>query len=199
MMAASGHGKTPPIAACDAAIVPRKQTRKGNLMSHSFFIRSIATLALAASSFFAHDALAQCADGATGRFWWHAGNTHHLTGSYHGSDWRVRPGIDKPGYMVYGPYDTRFGRGEHKADYYLQVDDNTTSPNTVIASLKVYTRLGGRILAHRDLTRRDFTAANTWQFFTVRFDNPCFEQVETAIYWHGNAQFVFGQVFIEKQ
>ncbi len=167
-------------------------------MPHSFFIRFATPLVLAACSFAAPDALAQCADGITGRHGWWAGNTLHLTGAYQGSDWQVRPGIDAPGYMVYGPYDARFGRGEHKADYYLQVDDNTTARNRVIASLKVYTRQGGRILAQRDLTRRDFLAANTWQFFTLHFENPCFEQVETAIYWHGNAQLLFGQVFIEK-
>jgi hypothetical protein len=168
-------------------------------MPNPFFTRFAATLVFAASSFVAHDALAQCADGLSGRHGWWSGNTHHLTGSYHGSDWRVRPGVDAPGYMLYGPYDTRFGQGAHKADYYLQVDDNTTARNRVIASLKVYTRQGGRILAQRDLTRRDFLAANSWQFFTLHFENPCFEQVETAIYWHGNAQLLFGQVFIEKQ
>jgi len=168
-------------------------------MTHSPIARMLAALAFATSAFFSHDALAQCANGITGHYNWWSGNTYHNTGSNYGSDWRVRPGIDKPGYMVYGPYDTRFGRGEHTAAYYLQVDDNTTSPDEIIASLKVYTRLGKRILAQRDLTRRDFLTPNAWQFFTVHFDNPCFEQLETTIYWYGNAQFVFGQVAIDKQ
>lgn len=167
-------------------------------MPCSYLARTAAALALALSPLIAPTALAQCAAGATGNSWWHAGTTQHQTGSAYGSDWRVRPNIDQPGYMVYGPYDASFGVGSHRAEYLLQVDDNTTAPNRIIASLKVYTRLGKRILAQRDLTRRDFLAANDWQFFRLHFENPCFEQVETTIYWYGNAQLMFGQIYIIK-
>ena len=167
-------------------------------MPSSLLARCAAAIALALFACFAPQAFSQCAAGATGSYQFYAGNTFHQTGSYFGLDWRVRPNIDQPGFMVYGPYDTRFGVGEHRASYYLQVNDITTTPRPVIASLRVYTRKGGRILAQRDITRRDFLAANTWQFFTLYFENPCFEEVETAIYWHGNAQLVFGQVYISK-
>lgn len=66
----------------------------------------------------------------------------------------------------------------------------------MITSQQIHARQGRHILAQRDLSRHDLLAANTWQFFTLHCENPCFEEVETAIYWHGNAQFVFGQVYI---
>ena len=98
-------------------------------MPCSYLARTTAAFALALSASIAPAALAQCAEGATGNFWWHAGTTQHQTGSYYGSDWRVRPGSDQPGSMGYGPYDAQWGVGGHRAEYLLQVDDNTTAPN----------------------------------------------------------------------
>lgn len=168
-------------------------------MPHSFFIRFAAPLVLAASSFFAQDALAQCAVGAQakwGDYFWSTQLYHQTGSSFAAGDWQVRPGIDAPGFMIYGPYNKDFGVGSHRALYLLKVNDITTTPRAVIASLKVYTRKGNRILAHRDISRRDFAAANEWQWFTVHFDNPCFEELETTIYWPGTAQLVFGQVHV---
>ncbi|GAA4803172.1 hypothetical protein [Lysobacter hankyongensis] len=158
----------------------------------------LAIVAFALAGLATGRAHAQCAAGATGTYQYYAGNTSHQTGSAYGLDCRARPNIDAPGYLVYGPYDTRFGVGPHRASYYLQVNDIATTPKAVIASLQICTHQGRRILAQRDLSRRDFLAANTWKFFTLHFENPCFEEVETAIYQHGNAQFVFGQVYIIK-
>lgn len=170
-----------------------------HLLSHPLAVRAAVGIALAATSLFADRVSAQCAEGTADFALYSASNTSQQTGSLFGvADWRVRPGIDQPGYMIYGPYDTRFGVGPHRATFFLQVNDNTTTPRPIIASLQVYTRKGNRILARRDINRRDFTATNTWQPFTLHFENPCAEELETAIYWHGNAQLVFGQVQVVK-
>lgn len=173
-------------------------------MPHRIFPRTplsrLASAALALGALVSGPALAQCAAGAQaqwGDYFW-SNNLPHQTGSALDYDWRVRPGIDAPGYMIYGPYSKDFGVGPHRAVYLLKVNDITTTPKAVIASLKVYTRQGNRILAHRDISRRDFAAANEWQWFTVHFDNPCFEELETTIYWPGTAQLVFGQVHVVK-
>jgi hypothetical protein len=123
---------------------------------------------------------------------------HHQTGAWVGSDWQAIPGTHNAGFLVYGPYDTRFGTGSHRASFYLKVDNNTANPDAIIASLQVYTRYGQRFLGRRDLTRRDFTAANQWQWFTINFENPCFELLEANVYWTGAAQMTFGQLYIQK-
>jgi hypothetical protein len=153
---------------------------------------------LLASVFGCNTAIAQCAAGLAGNHYWWSANLYHQTGTWFNSDWRVLPGTHPPGYMVYGPYDTRFGQGLHRASFYMQVDNNTTNPDTVIATLSVYTRLGQRVIAQRDITRRDFLAINQWQWLSVHFDNPCFEQLESTVYWRGNAQMIFGQLLIQK-
>lgn len=170
------------------------------ILSRSFAMRIALAFAFAAVSMLPHRATAQCAEGYSGEpVLYFSGNTFQQTGSRFGlTDWRVRPGIDQPGFMIYGPYDPRFGVGLHRAAFVLQVDDNTTSPRPIIASLQIYTRKGNRILARRDINRRDFLATNTWQSFFLYFENPCGEELETAIYWHGNAQLVFGQVQVVK-
>ncbi len=158
----------------------------------------IGTFLLLVSIFGSGTAIAQCANGLTGNHYWVVGNLNHQTGAAFNYDWRVLPGTHQSAFMVYGPYDTRFGKGLHRASYYMQVDNNTTNPDAVIATLWVYTRLGQRILGRRDITRRDFTTVNQWQWLSVYFDNPCFEQLEANVYWYGSAQMIFGQLLIQK-
>lgn len=170
---------------------------------HRIFPRTalprLASAALALGALVSGPALAQCAAGVQatwGDYFWSTQLPHQTGSAFAASDWQVRPGIDAPGYMIYGPYNKDFGVGSHRAVYVLKVDDIATTPKAVIASLKVYTRKGNRILAHRDISRRDFAAANEWQYFTVHFDNPCFEELETTIYWPGTARLIFGQVHV---
>jgi hypothetical protein len=150
------------------------------------------------SAFGSSAAMAQCAAGLTGNHYWFMSNLGHQTGGFFGPDWRVLPGANQPAFMSYGPYDTRFGNGLHRASYYMQVDNNTTNPDAVIATLWVYSRYGQRILGRRDITRRDFIAVNQWQWLSVYFDNPCFEQLEANVYWYGSAQMILGQLLIQK-
>ena len=151
---------------------------------------------LAFGALHATDAAAQCAEGTQTYDYWYSANTQHETGSAFGLDWRVRPDIDQPGRMVYGPYVSGFGVGPHRAGFVLQVHDNVTSPKAIIASLKIQSRDGRRILAQRDISRRDFTVVNDWQWFNLYFDNPCGEALETVIEWRGNAKLIFAQVHI---
>lgn len=73
--------------------------------------------------------------------------------------------------------------GSHGTGFALRVNDNVASPRAIIASLKIQSRDGRRILAQRDISRRDFMVVNDWQRFHLYFENPCGEELETVIDW----------------
>lgn len=163
--------------------------------------KGLAAAALAFSALFSAHASAQCAVGASSFSWWHSGNTQHDTGSAYGADWRVRPNIDAPGLMLHspaGPEASQYGLGLHKASFLLMVNDVDTSPKAIIATLRIMSRDRRRVLAERDISRREFAAANAWQWLDVYFTNPCGETLETMIDWRGGAQMVYGQVHLFK-
>ena len=137
-----------------------------------------------------------CAVGYTSAKTWLGTNgaLGHITGHAEGTNWAVYAGIDSPHAMVYGPYDSSFGRGHHTAQFMLMVDNNSGAD--VVANLDVVTNYGGTVLAQRQIRRSDFTAANQWQIFTVQFDNPCFGLVEARVWWTGNTNTKFAQLTI---
>lgn len=137
-----------------------------------------------------------CGAGYIGTKSWGAtnGSIGHNTGQQEGTDWAAYVSSHGAGHMVYGPYDTSFGKGRHQAQFQLQVDNN--SGNDVVATLDVVTEFGVNILAQKQIKRSDFSAANTWQWFNVDFDHPCFGYVEARLYWHDNTNLKYRETRI---
>ena len=137
-----------------------------------------------------------CAVGYTSAKTWlgNHGALGHTTGYAEGTNWSVYTGIHSSGHMVFGPYDTSFGRGHHTAQFTMMVDNNSGAD--VVANLDVVTNLGATTLGQRQIRRSDFVAPNQWQTFTVQFDNPCFGQVEGRVWWAGNTSAKFAQLTI---
>lgn len=100
--------------------------------------------------------------------------------------WSANVPAHSPGFLAYGPYDSRWGVGQHGAYFYLSIDDNT-SDNAVVATLDVVTDQGRRVLARRDLRRQEFAPPNSWKAFWLGFSYPSFEETEVRIFWHDRA------------
>jgi surface antigen len=136
-----------------------------------------------------------CGAGHSGCKWWHSGSLQHIIGRQDGYDWSASVGLDDAGFLVYGPYDGAFGEGSHTAWFYLMIDNNTAN-NDVVLTLDAVTNYGNTVLARREIRRKEFSGANTWQWFQLDFSNPCFGNLETRIYWHDKAFVKFGQLYI---
>jgi hypothetical protein len=140
-----------------------------------------------------------CGTGATGWTWYQSQSSsmYHQIGRPDGYDWSARVDLDGPGYLIYGPYDAKYGEGRHTAWYYLMIDNNTAN-NDVVATIDVVTNGGGRVLARRDIRRQEFTAANQWQWFSFDFFDACFGNVETRLFWTDRAYLKIGGVYIQR-
>ena len=91
-------------------------------------------------------------------------------------------------------YDNTFGQGQHTAQFWLMVDNN--SGTDVVATIDVVTNYGSNNLAQRLIRRNEFVAANQWQVFTLEFNNPCFGLVESRVWWSDTVNMKFSQVSI---
>ena len=137
-----------------------------------------------------------CGVGYSGTKIWTATNPSlgHATGQQEGSNWAVYVGSHSPNAMVFGPYDNTFGQGQHTAQFWLMVDNN--SGTDVVATVDVVTNYGSNNLAQRLIRRNEFVAANQWQVFTLEFNNPCFGVVESRVWWSDTVNMKFSQVSI---
>ena len=137
-----------------------------------------------------------CGVGYSGTKTWTATSPSlgHATGQQEGSNWAVYVASHSPNAMVFGPYDSTFGQGQHTAQFWLMVDNN--SGTDVVATIDVVTNYGSNNLAQRLIRRNEFVAANQWQVFTLEFNNPCFGLVESRVWWSGTVNMKFSQVTI---
>lgn len=82
--------------------------------------------------------------------------------------WQVRQGVDRAGYLQYGPYVT-LSAGTMSAVFKLKIDDNWAD-NATVLHLDVNDHTANNTaIATRDLTRREFVGRGDYQCFTVPF------------------------------
>lgn len=139
-----------------------------------------------------------CGIGKTG--WNHytaIGDFYHSIGRQDGYDWSANVWDDSGGFLSYGPYDNGYGSGRHTL-YHLMWIDNNTANNDIVATIDVVGRSGQMLLAQRHVRRQDFTAAQSWQWITLQFDDACFENIETRIWWHDRSYLKHGQTYIHR-
>lgn len=121
---------------------------------------------------------------------WQAESTTimHETGQLEGDGWVCRAGIDEANkFMVYGPYDKNITSGPNIAEFRLMID-NITGNDDVIVSIDVRNTTTGTVLASQDLTRLQFTAANTYINFKLNFQLPADSQeIELRVLWKGTS------------
>ena len=75
---------------------------------------------------------------------------------------------DQSGYLVYGPYATDIATGARTATFWMKIDNNSAD-NGSVARIEAYDSTSGKILAVNTITRKQFTAADTLQYFELPF------------------------------
>jgi hypothetical protein len=127
-------------------------------------------------------------------------NIGHTTGRQEGTAWAANVLQDTDGYLGYGPYDSSFGQGHHKASFLLRIDNNTTGPQDNVAVLDVVVSNNGVFteLSHRVIQRHEFTGSDVYQWFDIEFDNPCFQLLETRVWWIRGSYMRFNGLTIER-
>lgn len=94
------------------------------------------------------------------------------------------------GHMWYGPYDTQFGIGWHDATFAMQIDNPWTGDDRVVDIDVVFAQGAGTF--HRWSIRRDqmkncAMGSGRKCYFGIRFQNPCFTNIETRVWYRGTA------------
>lgn len=77
------------------------------------------------------------------------------------------PSSNDSGYSVYGPYTTEQPAGDYRVDFYLKVDDNSSSSN--VARIDAYNSGGSGTYAFDLIAGTDFTNTTDYQVFSVNF------------------------------
>lgn len=124
----------------------------------------------------------------------------HNIGRQEGTEWAANVAQDTDGHLVYGPYDSSFGQGHHKASFQLRIDNNTLGTEDDVAVLDVVVNHNGIFteLAHRNIKRKEFIGSDMYQWFDVEFDNPCFGSLETRVWWIRSSYMRFNQLTIQR-
>jgi len=111
----------------------------------------------------------------------------HGTGRPETDGWLCQTGIDTPNrHMIYGPYVTNIPEGKNQAFYSIKIDNNTAN-NDNIVRIDVYDATDGKVLAYKDLTRKQFNQPAVYQVFTLDFINPAGHSIEFRVWWYGTS------------
>jgi Astacin (Peptidase family M12A) len=116
-----------------------------------------------------------------------SGGIGHGIGRSEGIIWSVDTHLDKPGFMQFGPYyNAPQIVGSLRAEWELLIDNNTTS-NETVARVEAVTSTGV-VLAQRNISRKEFKSAYTYQTFELSFTPTTLGSLyELRVYWLGTA------------
>lgn len=106
-----------------------------------------------------------------------------------GGAWSVNV-LDKPNFMQYGPYTTSLSAGDQIATWKLLIDNNTADNLNIVRLEVVDADDGGRVIAQRSITRRQWKQAGRYEYFSVPFNLDAARQghrIELRVWWYGYA------------
>lgn len=100
--------------------------------------------------------------------------------------------------MIYGPYAADWRGTSATATFSLMVDNNSADNLTVVV-LDVYDATADRVLARREVHRREFTTAFSYQEFalTASLPNATNHRFETRVYWQDVSYVRVDKVTVE--
>ncbi len=110
----------------------------------------------------------------------------HQIGRRDGDGWSVNVRDTPNRYLSYGPYTRDVAAGNRTATFRLQLD-NVTADNNRILTIDVYDADTGKILAKRELKRRDFSRAFEYKDFSLNFNAVAGHRLEFRTFWHGGS------------
>ena len=110
----------------------------------------------------------------------------HQIGRRDGDGWSVNVRDTPNRYLSYGPYTREVPAGNRTATFRLQLD-NVTADNNRILTIDVYDADSGKVLAKRELRRKDFTRAFEYKDFSLNFKSVAGHRLEFRTFWHGGS------------
>lgn len=119
----------------------------------------------------------------------------HACGRADGDGWSANPTQDAETHMVYGPYE-KLPVGDKKVTFRMKVDNNTLD-NRNVAYLDVRDATTGLNLASTTITRQQFAAANTYQDFSLSFNNTVYSHpLEYRVYYYKTAKLTVDKITV---
>ncbi|MEM1060986.1 MAG: cadherin domain-containing protein, partial [Planctomycetota bacterium] len=113
----------------------------------------------------------------------------HIVGSQDGDYWRAVAGVDAPGYLSYGPYQTYAEPTHVEAEFRLWAEGLTPAddPNAVLATVDIHAAgvPHGEILASRNIYRWQFPTDAHAVSFVLDAEVEAGRQVEYRVFWSG--------------
>lgn len=117
----------------------------------------------------------------------------HNVGRADGDAWSANTTQDSTGFMLYGPYVTGFPTGQLTTSFKLKID-SITGTNDKVATLDIRNHSTGIIMNSVDIYRNQFKASNTYQDFSLTFDNPAGSMLEFRINYLDKAKLSVDKV-----
>lgn len=112
----------------------------------------------------------------------------HQIGRAEGEGWSVNVRDPARAYFSYGPYVTNFS-GNRSATFLIMFD-NVSADNTHILTLDVYDAASNRVLATRQVRRRDLSRAGAYQPITLNFSASAGSRLEFRSYLANAVSYV---------
>ena len=123
----------------------------------------------------------------------------HPTGRFDGDGWLVQCGIDAVGYMLDGTHITDIPVGINTANFGMKEDNNTADDNVQVRC-EVWDNTTQTTLATMNVTRKQFTAASTYQNFPLVYNNPTAgHQIDFRVYWYGRTYLKVNEVSVNSK
>ncbi|XXY51706.1 hypothetical protein WME91_11235 [Sorangium sp. So ce269] len=120
---------------------------------------------------------------------WSAQSLPHIIGRVDADGWSANTAQDPVGYLQYGPYTTQVTGGAHTALWNLMIDNNTAD-DLAIVRVDVYDATDSRVLASRDIRRKQWTSTFRYQPFLLPFTVNSAQVghlLEFRVYWYKHA------------
>lgn len=103
---------------------------------------------------------------------------------------------DSEGYLVYGPYVNALSEGDKMASFRMKIDNNTAD-DAVVARIEISDYTNDTILATREITRKEFMAADSYQDFYLNFNYPnTTDKIESRVYYKKKALITVDKIKI---
>jgi hypothetical protein len=121
----------------------------------------------------------------------------HSVGRSFDNGWTADVADDSPGFMLWGPYVTTFPPGQLTTTYRMKID-SITGNNDNVVTLDVRDNTTGQVLTSFDVYRNQFKANNTYQNFSLTYNNVAGHALEFRAYYKDNAMINIDKVTTTK-
>lgn len=106
----------------------------------------------------------------------------HNVGRLDGDGWSANTTQDGTGHMMYGPSVSSLDTGNYNIGFKMMIDNNTAT-NVRVVNLDIYNQTTNTVVGELAVNRRDFTSANTYQYFTINTNLNLGHSYEFRVYY----------------